>query len=82
MDLTFAQAMQSIEAFHPQWKVALFDGPALRGVLCLSAPEVCIHGNPIEMTRPLVDVSHNGAAVASYDCGCVYLGRFEERNSA
>jgi hypothetical protein len=76
MDLTFAEAMQKIADFHPNWELAVFDGPALRGVMQVSAPDVCIHGDQFETAEPIVRVFDGGRAVATYECGCVYLGSF------
>ena len=76
MDLTFAEAIKKIESFHPRWELAVFEGPALKGVMQLAAPEVCIHGDVFETAQPVVRVFDSGRAMAAYSCGCVYLGRF------
>ena len=76
MDLTFVEAMAQVESFHPRWELAVFEGATLRGVLRLSAPDVCVHGDQFEIGQPNVNIVEGGVATASYPCGCVYIGRF------
>jgi hypothetical protein len=80
MDYTFAQAMDRMALFHPLWEVAVFQGKVLRGVLSVAAPDVCIHGDAFDDRQPVVTVYQSGSAMAAFDCGCAYLGRF--RSSA
>jgi hypothetical protein len=76
MDLTFTEAMQSVESFHPARTITLFEGMAFRGVVRICVPDVCVHGDQFEMMTPHVEIFANGRAAASYTCGCVYLGEF------
>jgi hypothetical protein len=77
MDLSFAEAMQTVESFHPERVISLFEGTALKGVVRMCVPDVCVHGDQFDMMTPQVRIYCTGRAAAFYACGCVYLGRFD-----
>ena len=83
VDLSFAEAMAEVEAFHGLMEIPVFEGAALRGVLRCALPEFCEpHKCKLELGMAFNCIYAPDRVSVAMPCGCVFLGHFRRAVAA
>ena len=82
MDVSFKEAMRTMESAYAPSAIPVFDGLSVKGVAYVCLPTACRHGEPLVMMTRSIRTRGHERAVVSYECGCAYLGRFELSGTA